>query len=231
MADRILIIDDDKELTVLLSEYLCLEGFETVIKNDGVSGLASAYDESISLILLDVMMPGLNGFEVLKALGGQHTTPIIMLTAKGDPQDIIKGLDLGADDYLAKPFKHDELVSRIKATLRRVKISQSDKSATNQLRVNGVEIDHATRSVKCNDEQIEVTGTEFQILDLLMTNVGNVVSKNSISEQVLQRRLSPFDRSIDMHLSNIRKKLAKCSSKDKVKTIRGAGYIFLSGQE
>jgi len=231
MADRILIIDDDKELTVLLSEYLCLEGFETVIKNDGVSGLASAYDESISLILLDVMMPGLNGFEVLKALGGQHTTPIIMLTAKGDPQDIIKGLDLGADDYLAKPFKHDELVSRIKATLRRVKISQSDKSATNQLRVNGVEIDHATRSVKCNDEQIEVTGTEFQILDLLMTNVGNVVSKNSISEQVLQRRLSPFDRSIDMHLSNIRKKLAKCSSEDKVKTIRGAGYIFLSGQE
>lgn len=231
MADRILLIDDDKELTVLLSEYLCLEGFETVIKNDGVSGLASAYDESISLILLDVMMPGLNGFEVLKALGGQHTTPIIMLTAKGDPQDIIKGLDLGADDYLAKPFKHDELVSRIKATLRRVKISQSDKSATNQLRVNGVEIDHATRSVKCNDEQIEVTGTEFQILDLLMTNVGNVVSKNGISEQVLQRRLSPFDRSIDMHLSNIRKKLAKCSSEDKVKTIRGAGYIFLSGQE
>ena len=231
MTDRILIIDDDKELTQLLSEYLHLEGFETVIKNDGVSGLAKAYDESVSLILLDVMMPGLNGFEILKALGGQHVTPIIMLTAKGDPEDVVKGLDLGADDYLAKPFKHDELISRIKATLRRVKITQQDKVVTNQLKVNGVEIDHATRAVRCNDTLIEMTGTEFQILDLLMSNVGNVVSKSDISEQVLQRRLSPFDRSIDMHLSNIRKKLAQHATEDKLKTIRGAGYIFLSGNE
>lgn len=231
MNDRILIIDDDKELTLLLAEYLSLEGFEVTIKNDGVSGLAKAYDESISLILLDVMMPGLNGFEVLKALGGQHSTPIIMLTAKGDPEDIVRGLDLGADDYLAKPFKHDELVSRIKATLRRVKITQSDKTASNQSMVNGVEINHATREVRCHEHLVEMTGTEFQILDLLMCNVGNVVSKNDISEQVLQRRLSPFDRSIDMHLSNIRKKLAQHATEDKVKTIRGAGYIFLSGNE
>jgi two-component system, OmpR family, response regulator CpxR len=231
MTDRILIIDDDKELTQLLSEYLSLEGFEVTIKNDGVSGLAKAYDDSISLILLDVMMPGLNGFEVLKALGGQHSTPIIMLTAKGDPEDVVRGLDLGADDYLAKPFKHDELVSRIKATLRRVKISQADKTTSNQSMVNSVEINHATREVKCHDQLVEMTGTEFQILDLLMCNVGNVVSKSTISEQVLQRRLSPFDRSIDMHLSNIRKKLAQHATEDKVKTIRGAGYIFLSGNE
>lgn len=231
MTDRILIIDDDKELTLLLSEYLSLEGFEVTIKNDGVSGLAKAYDESISLILLDVMMPGLNGFEVLKALGGQHSTPIIMLTAKGDPEDIVRGLDLGADDYLAKPFKHDELVSRIKATLRRVKITQSDKTTSNQSKINGVDINHATREVKCHEQLVEMTGTEFQILNLLMCNVGNVVSKSDISEQVLQRRLSPFDRSIDMHLSNIRKKLAQHATEDKVKTIRGAGYIFLSGNE
>ena len=165
MTDRILIIDDDKELTQLLSEYLSLEGFEVTIKNDGVSGLAKAYDDSISLILLDVMMPGLNGFEVLKALGGQHSKPIIMLTAKGDPEDVVRGLDLGADDYLAKPFKHDELVSRIKATLRRVKISQADKTTSNQNMVNSVEINHATREVKCHDQLVEMTGTEFQILD------------------------------------------------------------------
>ncbi len=227
---KILIIDDDKELTELLAEYLSYEGFILEACHDGVSGLARAYDETFSLILLDVMMPQLNGFEVLKALGGQHKTPILMLTAKGDNDDRVLGLELGADDYLAKPFQHRELLARINAILRRIKIVKSNESDINSQEVNGVRLEHSTRQVYCHQQLVELTGTEYQILDLLMNNVSKIVSKNEISEQVLNRKLSAFDRSIDMHISNIRRKLLSFSSTDKLKTIRGAGYIFLAGE-
>lgn len=226
---KILIIDDDKELTELLTEYLSYEGFELEACHDGVSGLARAFDESFSLILLDVMMPKLDGFEVLKALGGQHKTPILMLTAKGDNDDRVLGLELGADDYLAKPFQHRELLARIKAILRRISIVKNHESAIQHQQINDVRLDHATREVYCHQQLIELTGTEFQILGLLMDNASKIVSKNEISEQVLKRKLSAFDRSIDMHISNIRRKLLAFSTSDKLKTIRGAGYIFLAG--
>ncbi|TWX52462.1 response regulator [Colwellia hornerae] len=227
---KILIIDDDRELTELLTEYLSYEGFELEACHDGVSGLARAYDESFSLILLDVMMPKLNGFEVLKALGGQHKTPILMLTAKGDNDDRILGLELGADDYLAKPFQHRELLARIKAILRRINIVKSNESTVSHQQINEVRLEHNTRQAFCHQQLVELTGTEFQILALLMNNASQIVSKNQISEQVLKRKLSAFDRSIDMHISNIRRKLLAFSASDKLKTIRGAGYIFLTGE-
>ena len=227
---KILIIDDDKELTELLSEYLSYEGFELEACHDGVSGLARAYDASFSLILLDVMMPKLNGFEVLKALGGQHKTPILMLTAKGDHEDRVLGLELGADDYLAKPFQHRELLARIKAILRRITIVKNNENNSTSQQINHVRLEHATREVFCHQQLVELTGTEFQILDLLMNNVSKIVSKSEISEQVMKRKLSAFDRSIDMHISNIRRKLLVFCPADKLKNIRGAGYIFLSGE-
>ncbi len=227
---KILIIDDDKELTELLTEYLSYEGFDLEACHDGVAGLERAYDESFSLILLDVMMPKLNGFEVLKALGGQHNIPILMLTAKGDNDDRVRGLELGADDYLAKPFQHRELLARINAILRRIKIVKTHENLIDNQQINGVILDHATRQVFCHQQIVELTGTEFQILDLLMNNASQIVSKNVISEQILKRKLSAFDRSIDMHISNIRRKLLEFSTNDKLKTIRGAGYIFLAGE-
>lgn len=229
--NKILIIDDDKELAELLVAYLSFEGFTVECCHDGVSGLARAYDDSYSLILLDVMMPGLNGFEVLKALGGKHKTPILMLTAKGDDADRILGLELGADDYLAKPFQHKELLARINAILRRIEIVKNNKITSNKLEINHVTLDNATREVYCHKQIVELTGTEYQILELLMNQHGQIVSKEQISEQVLHRRLSAFDRSIDMHVSNIRRKLQAKNTNEKLKTIRGAGYLFLSGEQ
>jgi two-component system response regulator CpxR len=153
-----------------------------------------------------------------------------MLTAKGDNADRILGLELGADDYLPKPFQHRELLARIKAILRRIDIVKNTKDPISALQVNGVKLNHATRQVTCHDQFVELTGTEYQIIEHLMAKPGSIVSKTEISEQVLNRKLSAFDRSIDMHVSNIRRKLLPFSPTDKLKTIRGAGYIFLAGE-
>lgn len=226
---HILIIDDDTELVDLLTEYLTAEGYEVSACHDGVAGLEQAYNEHIDLILLDVMMPELNGFEVLKALGGHHKIPVLMLTARGDETDRILGLELGADDYLAKPFQTRELLARIKAILRRIDIILEDKEASPVITVNNVCLNHSTREVTCHEQGVEFTGTEYQLLNLLMQKAGEIVTKEQLSEQVLGRKLSAFDRSIDMHISNIRRKLLPLSPSDKFKTIRGSGYIFLTG--
>lgn len=226
---HILIIDDDVELVDLLSQYLASEGFITSACHDGVSGLERAHSDDIDLILLDVMMPELNGFEVLKALGGKYKTPVLMLTARGDDTDRILGLELGADDYLAKPFQHRELLARIRAILRRIEIVSQSKAESTDNTVNSVKLNHATREVFCHDNLVELTGTEYQLLDVLMNAAGEIVTKEALSEQVLGRKLSAFDRSIDMHISNIRRKLLPFSPSDKFKTIRGSGYIFLTG--
>jgi len=227
----LLIIDDDVELSNMLNDYLTVEGFNVTTCYDGASGLAHSFDDNIDLILLDVMMPKLDGFEVLKALGGQHKTPILMLTAKGDDNDRVKGLELGADDYLAKPFHHKELLARIRAILRRVQISKDIKPKTSNMNINNVVIDHATREVTCHQNAVELTGTEYEVLNWLLKNHSTIVSKDTLSEKVLGRKLSPFDRSIDMHVSNIRRKLMAFSTHDKIKTVRGAGYIFLTGEQ
>jgi two-component system response regulator CpxR len=233
---QILLIDDDNELAELLVDYLAQQGFIVHCCFDGQSGLAQAYSNKFDLILLDVMMPKLNGFEVLKALGKQYKTPILMLTAKGDNNDKVRGLELGADDYLAKPFHHQELLARINAILRRIQLvnqqnQQAYQDEPSLLLVNNIELNHAIRSVYCHEHQIELTGTEYQILTLLLEHHGKIISKEAISEQVLGRKLSPFDRSIDVHIGNIRRKFSPFSSVEKIKTIRGAGYLFLTGKD
>jgi two-component system, OmpR family, response regulator CpxR len=227
---QILLIDDDQELAELLTEFLASEGFELHCCFDGITGLAKAFDETIDLILLDVMMPGLNGFEVLKALGDQHKTPILMLTARGDEADRVLGLELGADDYLAKPYNHRELLARIKAILRRIEIAKANTKIATVTNINKVTLNQGTRAVTCHQQEVTLTGTEYQILHYLLQHHGQIVSKETLSTAVLGRRLTAFDRSIDMHVSNIRRKLLPHSPSDKLKTIRGAGYIFLSGE-
>jgi two-component system response regulator CpxR len=233
---HILLIDDDAELAELLTEYLETENFKVTSCLDGASGLAKAFDDSFDLILLDVMMPILNGFEVLKALGGNHKTPILMLTAKGDDNDRILGLELGADDYLAKPFKHRELLARIKAILRRISIVKSQNTAevnapNQQLTINHVKVNQATREITCRDHLLELTGTEYLVLVYMIENHSKIISKAEISEQVLQRKLSPYDRTVDVHVGNVRRKLLVIDPIDKMKTVRGAGYVFLQGDE
>jgi two-component system response regulator CpxR len=233
---HILLIDDDHELAELLVDFLAQQNFIVHCCFDGQSGLEQAYSNKFDLILLDVMMPKLNGFEVLKALGTEHKTPILMLTAKGDNNDKVLGLELGADDYLAKPFHHQELLARINAILRRIQlVTQQNQQQLQQenaaLTVNDIELNHGTRDVLCKNNPIELTGTEYQILSLLMEQQGQIISKNTISEQVLGRKLSPFDRSIDVHVGNIRRKFSPFCQDEKIKTVRGAGYLFLTGTQ
>jgi len=233
---HILLIDDDEELAELLTEYLACEDIEVTSCLDGASGLAKAFDDRFDLILLDVMMPTLNGFEVLKALGGNHKTPILMLTAKGDDNDRILGLELGADDYLAKPFKHRELLARINAIFRRISIVKSqsnveDDNHKEQLVINHVSVNQSTREISCRDNLLELTGTEYLVLVYMLKHHGNIISKAEISEQVLQRKLSPYDRTVDVHVGNVRRKLLAFDPIDKFKTVRGAGYVFLQGEQ
>ena len=172
------------------------------------------------------MLPRLDGFEVLRRLRISHLTPVLMLTAKGDDHDKILGLEMGADDYLAKPFNHRELSARIKALVRRMALLPSGAVQQN-FNVGNVELSPSSQQVFCADNLVELTGTEYSILHLLMINQGRLVIKQDISEKVLGRKLAAFDRSIDMHVSNLRKKLVAFSPEQKIKTHRGAGYLYL----
>ena len=223
---KVLLIDDDIELVELLTEYLSSHGFSITAYHRGDTGLSHAQTHDYDVILLDVMLPGIDGFEVLKQLRQTKLTPVIMLTAKGEDFDRIFGLELGADDYLAKPFNHRELLARVKAITRRIENIQQ-LQANNSLEENGIRLTPHTREAFAAENKIELTGTEFEILFLLLNNQGEIVSKETISEQVLGRKLAPFDRSIDMHVSNIRKKIAEHIEQEKIKTVRGAGYILL----
>ena len=225
----ILLIDDDKELASLLQEYLEPQGYALTLAHDGEEGLAIATgSQHFDLILLDVMLPKLDGFEVLKKLRYSHLTPVLMLTAKGDDFDRIFGLELGADDYLPKPFNHRELSARIKAIVRRMDYLPA-VSQHQELSVSDVTLRPPTQQVTCGGQDIVMTATEFSILQLLMMNKGTIVSKEDISQKVMGRKLMAFDRSIDMHVSNIRKKLAKQSEEEKIKTVRGTGYLYSAG--
>lgn len=223
----LLLIDDDVDLTTLLKEYLVPQGYEVHIANDGESGLKMATGtQHFDLILLDVMLPMMDGFEVLKKLRVSHLTPVLMLTAKGDDFERIFGLELGADDYLAKPFNHRELSARIKAIVRRMDYLPS-AGQQQDLIIDDVTLCPSNQQVKCRDNLLELTATEFLILQLLMINKNQIVSKNDISEKVLGRKLMAFDRSIDMHVSNLRKKFSLHSDSEKIKTVRGTGYMYL----
>lgn len=224
-------IDDDTGLCELLSEYLTAQGFEIQCVHDGEQGLKLAQANDYALILLDVMLPTLDGFEVLKQLRQTKLTPVIMLTAKGEDFDRIFGLELGADDYIPKPFNHRELLARVKAITRRIEhINSLNVATTSKLLVNGITVNLAAREASIDGSTLTLTGTEYEILTLLCKNAGEVVSKEQISEEVLGRRLASFDRSIDMHVSNIRKKIAEHIPGERIKTMRGTGYVFIQGE-
>ena len=221
----ILLVDDDIELTALLRDILELEGFTILEAHNGEEGLA-ALTPQVDLILLDVMMPKMNGMDMLRKLREKSTQPVLMLTAKGEEIDRVLGLELGADDYLPKPFSARELLARIRAILRRANITQTTQN--HSLHHHDIEISSARQEVTCQGQAIAMTGTEFSLLHYLIQHAGQIVSKNTLSQEVLGKPLAPFDRAIDMHLSNLRKKLPeRVDEKPRVKTLRGKGYIWI----
>lgn len=224
--NKILIIDDDEELSELVTEYLSVEGFETESVHDGESGLKAAASGNYDLAILDVMLPKMNGFEVLRNLRQTSNLPVLMLTARGDDVERIVGLEIGADDYLPKPFNPRELVARLRAILRRVEPEESGPAAE-KVQVGDLELSKTARSVRLADEEVTLTSVEFDLLAALVREAGKVVKKEDLSEEVLERRLSPFDRSLDMHISNLRKKLgSRPDGSERIKTVRSVGYIY-----
>jgi len=215
----LLIIDDDAELCALLTEFLAREGFSVVSEHDGQKGLDLALEGDFALVVLDLMLPSLDGFAVMKQLRAKSRIPVLMLTARGEDVDRIVGLELGADDYLAKPFNPRELAARIRAILRRAQAPSKGR-----LEINGVTIDPGARSVSCDGHEIEMTTLEFDILEVLMRAAGRVVSRDALMESMYNRKATPFDRSIDMHVSHLRRKLE--SERTLIKTVRGVGYQF-----
>ncbi|MCC4834432.1 response regulator [Shewanella sp. 1_MG-2023] len=225
---RILLVDDDAGLSELLAQLLELEGFDLTQAFDGQQGLDYAQNQDFDLILLDVMLPKLNGFEVLRALRTQKQTPVLMLTARGDEIDRVVGLEIGADDYLPKPFNDRELIARMRAILRRSALTQADSGEQDTISFGDLSLDQARQELYCNEQLIILTGTEFSLLHSLITQAGDLVTKEQLSETVLGKKLMPFDRSLDMHLSNLRKKLPeRKDGRPRVKTIRGKGYIWI----
>lgn len=222
---KLLIIDDDEELCELVSEYLTVEGFEVESVNDGESGLAAARSGDYELAILDVMLPKMNGFDVLRNLRETSKLPVIMLTARGDDMERIVGLEIGADDYLPKPFNPRELAARLRAILRRT--SEHDDDVSERLDIDGIQLSAAARTVVRDGEPINLTSVEFELLANLLREAGKIVRKEDLSESVLERKLSPFDRSLDMHVSNLRKKLgSRADGSDRIKTVRSVGYIY-----
>ena len=227
--ERILIIDDDVELCGLVAEYLEAEGFGVESVHDGESGLHALQNEHYLLIVLDVMLPGMSGFDVLRRVRSGSRIPVLLLTARGEDVDRIVGLELGADDYLPKPFNPRELVARIRAVLRRTSTDAravGTPPAPDIIRVGDIELDPATRTVRRAGELIDLTSVEFNLLEVLLREAGRVVTREQLVSAVLSRKFSPFDRSIDMHVSKVRKKLGDNSETEHIKTVRGVGYIF-----
>lgn len=227
---RLLIVDDDTELSEMLAEYLHAEGFDIERVFDGDTGARTALASRFDAVILDVMMPGLDGFEVLRRIRSHSSMPVIMLTAKGDDVDRIVGLEIGADDYLPKPFNPRELLARLRAVLRRSQNSSS-KPATDkaELKLGKLVIHPASRTAMVDGQTLDLTSTEFNLLHTLMLQVGTVVSKETLSLNAMGRPLERYDRSIDMHMSNLRKKMSEQGLGSMILTVRGQGYQ-LSGE-
>ncbi|BCM90713.1 transcriptional regulatory protein CpxR [Abditibacteriota bacterium] len=243
-------VDDDEELVELVTEYLRREGFDTEAVHDGEAGLTRALSGEHSLIVLDVMLPGIGGFEVLRRIRASASpaarVPILMLTARGEEIDRVMGLEWGADDYLAKPHSPQELLARVRAMLRRVRLDreahqpvpepepahsastpQSQRLATQHLHVGDVELDGAARMARIGGEPLDLTAVEFELLALLLSHAGEVVTREAVSREVFDRPLTHFDRALDVHISNLRRKLGTpADSSERIKTVRGIGYVF-----
>ncbi len=230
--ERILVIDDDVELCSLIAEYLEAEGFGVDCVHDGEGGLEKSKAGNYLLAVLDVMLPGINGFEVLRRVRAVSRLPVLLLTARGEEVDRIVGLEIGADDYLPKPFNPRELLARIRAILRRTHGEGKSAAALPEvLRVGEVELDPATRTVLRDGKPVDLTSVEFNLLEVLLREAGRVVPRERLVNAVLSRKFSPFDRSIDMHVSKVRKKLGDTDSDEHIKTVRGVGYIFARPRE
>jgi two-component system response regulator CpxR len=224
---RILLVDDDVELCDMLRQYLGAEGFEVDTAHDGAGALRKATADRYDLIVLDVMLPQLNGFDVLRRLRTQSQVPVLMLTARGDDVDSIVGLELGADDYLAKPCNPRVLEARIRAILRRVTPSGA-AGALQKLTLGDLTLQIGTRTVLQMERALTMTSTEFSVLEVLLREAGHVVSKAELSERALGRKLGRYDRSLDMHVSNLRKKLGPLpDGQERIKTVRGVGYQYV----
>jgi two-component system response regulator CpxR len=228
--DRVLIVDDDVELTELVGEYLRSEGFEVEAVHDGEAGLQRALSSQPALVVLDIMLPKMNGLDVLRSLRPKSRVPVLILTARGDDMDRIIGLEIGADDYLGKPFNVRELVARIRAILRRAHAPVS--SERDPIDVDDVHLDPGARTVRRDGEAVDLTSVEFEILELLMRHAGQVVSRDQIAQEVLGRQLFAYDRSVDVHVSKVRRKLGPAPNGDeRIKTVRGEGYVYAAAAE
>jgi two-component system response regulator CpxR len=224
--DRVLIVDDDVELCDLLRQYLASEGLAVDATHDGARGAEAALRGEHDLVVLDVMLPGMSGFDVLRRVRAASAVPVVMLTARGDDVDRIVGLELGADDYLAKPFNPRELVARIRAVLRRTRAA-SPAPDPEVVAVGDVALDKGSRTATRTGEVVSLTTAEFDLLEVLLLLAGRVATRDDIARRVLGRELSAFDRSIDMHVSNLRKKLGPhATGLERIKSIRGVGYLY-----
>ncbi len=220
----ILIVDDDTELTALMAEYFSGRDIALAIANDGNEGLNRALDGNLDMVLLDVMMPGMEGFEVLRQLRRRSAVPVIMLTARTEHGDRIEGLNAGADDYLPKPFSPDELLARIQAVLRRAGRGPALKAEV--LEANGVKLNSNSREVHREGELVEITSIEYDILEVLVRSAGRVVSRDDLARFLYNRQANPLERALDVHVSHLRKKLER--GRPLIRTVRGVGYLFAS---
>jgi DNA-binding response OmpR family regulator len=221
---RVLIIDDDVELCRLLAERLSTEGFSIEAIHNGQRGLERALANDYALVILDLMLPGMKGLDVLRHLRERSTVPVLILTARGEDVDRILGLEIGADDYLPKPFNPRELIARMQAILRRVTYA---KHPGVPLIVDDIRLDPTAREAWINQVQLDLTGVEFSLLETLLQHAGHVVTRDHLTEVVLGRKLGSFDRVIDVHISNVRRKLTQAADAgERIKAVRGSGYFL-----
>jgi len=226
--DRVLIVDDDVQLCRLLTERLTSEGFTIEVAGDGIRGLERAFSMEHALIVLDLMLPGVSGLDVLRKLRAKSPVPVLILTARGDDIDRILGLEIGADDYVPKPFNPRELIARIRAILRRTALSAT---SINPLVVGDLRLDPRAREVWLKDQPLNLTSVEFTLLETFLRDAGKILSREQLTDAVLGRKLGPFDRVIDVHVSNVRKKLGASEHGPRIKSVRGSGYLFVARPE
>lgn len=224
MSASLLIIDDDTELCALLDDFLKLEGFDVNALHDGQAAVEHCRSHSYDAVVLDIMLPGMQGLDVLRELRRLGDTPVLMLTARGEDADRILGLELGADDYLPKPCNPRELAARLRAILRRS--GNAASAAATPLSVGATTLDPSDRSATHNGVDLGLTSAEFNVLQALLAQAGRVVDKETLCRNALGRPLAAYDRSIDVHVSKIRKKLAALGGDDLIVSVRGAGYQF-----
>ena len=226
---KLLLVDDDKELCELMGQYLTSEGFEVNVAHSAEQGLPLLQEGGrYDLLIFDIMMPGQSGLDLLQQVRPRITTPIIMLTGRGEDIDRIIGLEMGADDYLGKPCNPRELVARIRAVLRRSVQIAAPAAGPDHLSVHGIELDFGKRQVCIAETELELTSAEFNVLAELMQAAGTIVSKDDLTEKVLHRKLTAYDRAIDVHVSRVRQKLAVVlPDRELIKTVRGAGYMLV----